>query len=518
MNGYFNKLLTGISLVALSFGFIGNSNPAMLDKSPQKPEVLLGSQESKKDTPFGFLTNVNASIEVAGISGGEYIAKMIRRLQFDVLRIKNWTLHFSIQEQSLFDPSPIQLDHEITYLGIGHQTDDHRITFFWDHTCYNPSRKVPKNRRNDIHWNELGIKYETTSMMPGHKNDGIKSNSGSEWLNSINWRTSLSKIWMKSENDYEYIGKIDLRYDIFRYGRQVIHLQPGFNVIYDNRGFNQDYRLEMGDRIFLNKNIYLTPLLSYECFHDWYDLGEGENFFLAGLRLEMGLDHENTNSFSDIEKTNTHWTPKFHVVGSYTNIFNNDNFGHSSDVAFDLDLFRLDQDKRLRLNTYVGVLTPPDDFNPFRIKYGIGPFLEINSDSFDIKIFHYYSCLYDHEEKGVRKDYNLFGLEIKDNNALHWKWNGGIGVYPTTKNFDYRGDLQGSVGYDFYKRGISPYVNCSGHYLQGDTPLFGDAIEAGVIIPGATGTFSIYLRLQDDFDVFRYGKGKQTLLGIKFKF
>jgi adenylate cyclase len=46
----------------------------------------------------------------------------------------------------------------------------------------------------------------------------------------------------------------------------------------------------------------------------------------------------------------------------------------------------------------------------------------------------------------------------------------------------------------------------------------GDVIEAGGKIPGESGDFSLYVSFQDDFDVFRFGKGTQTLLGFRCEF
>jgi hypothetical protein len=48
--------------------------------------------------------------------------------------------------------------------------------------------------------------------------------------------------------------------------------------------------------------------------------------------------------------------------------------------------------------------------------------------------------------------------------------------------------------------------------------VFGQAIETGLQIPGKTGNISLYFRLQDDFDVFRYGEGTQKLFGIRLNF
>ena len=112
-----------------------------------------------------------------------------------------------------------------------------------------------------------------------------------------------------------------------------------------------------------------------------------------------------SNRSSNPEKTKISWTPKFNVTGGYTNIVDNENYGHSSDLAIDLDLLKLKQDKRLSLNTYAGMLTLPDDLNPARVKYEIGPSLEINLDNFDLRIFHSYSCLYGLEDQGVLKDW-----------------------------------------------------------------------------------------------------------------
>ena len=516
------KSLASVGLVVLSLGFVWATQADTRDKAEKQPGVSSESpkgrqNESKKDASVRFLTDFNVALEAVGVSGGDYVAKTEREVQFDALRVKDWFLHFGVREEILFDPSPSQLDHELEYLGIGYQTKTGRIRFFWDHTCHNPSRKLPERERNDIHWNELGIGYETTGMMLGHKNDGIRFNPGSEWLHNINWRASLSRIWMKSENDYEWMLKLAIRDDVFRMGNQVFYIQLVLDSIYDDRGVSLNPRLEIGDRICLNDSICLTPFVSYEHFHDWYSLGEGEDFFSAGLRLEMALGQEGSDDFSNPQKPGISWPPRFHITGGYAMMVDNEDYGYGSDVGIDLDLLRLDQNKKLSLNTYAGILTIPHDLNPYVVMYRIGPSLAIELDSFDLRLFHSYSGLYGLEDEGVIRDYNILGLEIKDNNASHWNWNAKIGVYPSTKDFDYWGDLQGSLGYNLYKKGITPYINCSGHYLQDNSSVLGYAVEGGVKIPGRIGSLYLYLRHQDDFDVFRFGRGRQTLLGFRRK-
>jgi len=523
MNEYLKKVSTSISLAALSLGLGCATHPNTRYKSAN--ELRVSSEfyksrrnESKRDVHVRLLTDVNGALEATGVSGGDYAARITRKVHFDALSIGDWFLHFGFREESLLDPSPSQFDHELEYLGIGYKTAHSKIKFFWDHTCHNPSRKLPKEKRNDIHWNELGVRYETKGMMRGHKNDGIEFNYGSGWLNNINWRASLSKIWMRTENDYEWMFKLGIRDDIFRMGNQIFYVQLSLDSIYDERGIHLNHCLETGDRIRLNENICLTPFVSYEHFRDWYSLGEGEDFFFAGLRLEMGLGHENPNSSSIPEKTNISWAPKFHITGGYNNIFDNEDYGHSSSAAIDLDILKLGRDKTVSLNTYAGVLTLPSDLTPHIVRYKIGPSLEIDLGYIDSRIFHSYSCVYGLEAEGVMRDYNLLGLELNDNDAAHWHWNVKIGIYPSTKDFDFWGDLQGSLGVNLYGEGITPYVKCSGHYLQGNSSVFGHAIEAGARIPGKAGSSNLYLCLQNDFDVFTFGKGTQKLFGIRFRF
>ena len=523
MNKYLKELLASICLAILSLGFCSPAYPDTRYESVNKPGISSKfnksrQNESKRNNSVRLLADFSAAIEAAGVSGGDYTAIITRKLQFDALRIRDWFLQFGVREYSMLDPSPSQLDHELEYLGIGYKIADGGIKLFWDHTCHNPSRKLPKEKRNDIHWNELGIGYETTGMMLGHKNDGVKFNSGSEWLNNINWRASLSKIWMRTENEYEWMFELGVRDDVFRICNQVFYIQVILNSIYDDRGITIDPCLEIGDRIRLNENIYLIPFVSYTHFHDWYSLDKGEDFFFAGLCLEMGLGQENFNTFSNSKKVKVSWAPKFHINGGYANIIDNEDYGHSSDLVIDLELLQLDREKTLSVNTYVGILTLPHDLNPYVVIYKIGPSLEMELDNLDLMIFHSYSCLYGLEDTGVVRDYNLLGLELKNSDTSRWNWDVKIGVYPSTQDFDYWGDLYGSLGYDFCKEGVAPHINCSGHYLQGSDSVFGYAVEAGVRIPGKAGSCNIYLCLQDDFDVFRFGKGRQTLLGIRFKF
>jgi hypothetical protein len=520
---YLIKLLASIGLATLYLGFGCPAHADTRHKSVSETGALSDSynsrqNKSKRDPSIEFLTDVNVAIQAAGVGGGDYSTSITREVQFDTLRIRDWFLHFGFQEESLFDPSPRQIDHDLEYLGLGYEIARGRIKLFWDHTCYNPGRKLPQKKRNDIHWNEFGIGYETTGMMLGHKNDEIEFDSGSEWLNNINWRASLSKIWMRAENNYEWMFKLGMRDDVFRIGNQVFYIQLSLNSIYDNRGINLSPFLEIGDRIYLNENICLTAFISYEHFHDWYSIEEGEDFFSAGLGLEMRLGHEKPDNFSNPEKPRISWTPRIHINGGYASIVANEDYGYSSDVTFDLDILKLDQNKTFTLNTYAGILSLPHDHYPYLVEYDIGPSLQIELDYFDLRIFHSYSCLYGLKDTGVIRNYNLLGLELKNNNASYWNWNVEIGVYPSTKNFDYWGDLRGSLGFNFHTKRITPYINFSGHYLQKKSSVFGYGIEAGGNIPGESGDFSLYLSFQDDFDVFRFEKGTQTLLGARFEF
>lgn len=524
---YLIKVSASIGLATLSLGFGCPAHADTTHRSANNPGVSLEfyksrENENKRNFSIRFLTDVNAAIEAAGVYGGDYNARITRKVQFDALRIKRWFLHFGYREENLFDPSPSQLNHELEYLGIGYEMAYGRIKLFWDHTCYNPSRKLPGEKRNDIHWNELGIGFETIGMRLGHKNDGIEFDSGFEWLNSINWRASLSKIWQRTKNEYEWMLKLGGRDDVFRIGNHVFYIQLEVNSTYDDRGIKLNPCVEIGDRICLNENISLIPFVSYEHFHDWYRIGEGEEFFFAGLGLEMGLGHEKSDDLSNREKLGISWTPRIHINGGYASLVANEDYGYSSDVHFDLDLLKLGQNKTFSLITYAGILTLPDDLNPYIVMYKIGPSLEIDLDIFDIRFFYSYSSLYGLTDTGVIRDYHLLASELRNTIPplwnLNWNWNVQIGGYPSQKNFDFWGDVRGSLGFNFHIKRITPYINCSGHYLLGNSSVFGYAIEAGGKISGESGDFSLYLSFQDDFDVFRFGRGKQTLLGFRCEF
>jgi len=527
LNKYLKKIWAGVVIAVFSFGFGYLTHAQVRYPSLDKPlpssesyKYKTMQNERKRDNPVRFITDINASIEAAGVRGGDYASSIKRQVQFDVLKTRAAFLHFGFQEESLFDSSPAQLDHEFEYLGIGYETTNGRCGLFWDHTCYNPSRRIPEDKSNRIHWNELGIGYETIGMMLGHKNNGIGINSGTEWLNHINWRASFCRIWMRTENVYEWMSKIGIRDDIFRLDNHVFYCQISLNSIYDERGINLNPFIEIGDRISFKQNIYLIPFVSYKHFYDWYRLSQGEDILFSGLSLEIVLDKKTNHIFSNTnkERSKSSWTPMFDIDGGYANFINNEEYGHKSDVAIDVDLLKFGSDQVLGLDTYVGILTLPHDLNPCIVGYKIGPSIKIALDNLGIRIFHSYSALYGIENENTIRGYHLIGLNLDNHNASDWNWNLNIGVYPYSSGFDYWGDLHGSIGYRFLKRGITPYVNCSGHHLQGDHSLFGHAIEAGVRVPAHTGSFSIYICMQDDFDVFRFGKGSQELLGLRFVF
>ena len=516
-------IVASVVFAELALGLCFVTHAGTEYESWNKPEKLSASHgskqnEGKRDPFLWFLTDVNAAIGAAVVSGGDYEARTTREVQFDALRIGRWFGHFGVRETSLFDPSPSQLDHELEYAAIGYETDSGRIRLFWDHTCHNPARKLPEPDTNGIHWNELGIGYETTRMRLGHKNDGVSLEFGSEWLNRLSWRASLSRIWMRTENDYEWMLKFAIRDDVFRMGRQVFFIRLDLDTVYDDRGVRLNPRLEIGDRIRLNGNMSLIPFVSYQHFHDWYRVGESEDFLSLGLSLEMSLGYENSRSISNLGKHKPSWSPGFHIDGGYAKIVDNEDYGNSSDFALDVDVLKLDQNKTLSLNTYAGILTLPDDLNPYVILYTVGPSFRIDMQGFALRILHSYSSLYGLENSGGIRDYHLVALELRNTNASHWNWNVKSGIYPSTKNFDFWGDLQGGLSFYLFPRRITPYVSASGHYLRGNSAVFGYALEAGVTVPGRNGRFCAYLRLQDDYDVFGFGRGRQKLLGVGFRF
>ena len=105
----------------------------------------------------------------------------------------------------------------------------------------------------------------------------------------------------------------------------------------------------------------------------------------------------------------------FNISGGYANFVNNEDYGHKSDVAIDLDLLKFDNNKTLGLDTYVGILTLPHDLNPYITRYKIGPTLKIDLENFGIRFFHSYSVLYSIEYENMIKNYHLIGLNFKDN-------------------------------------------------------------------------------------------------------
>jgi hypothetical protein len=543
-----NIVSRGIAVFFLGFaGFSSTyASPNGGTGPPAHSHDISGSTREVRpvESPFRILPDVSAMIEAGGVAGGDYDFQTRRQVAIDLLTLHEWFLHFEITETDLFDPSPSQIDHEFQYLRIGRETTrGDRVTLFWDHTCHNPTRELPRDEYNGIHWHEVGVGYETSSMRPGHENDGIEFNSETEWLNAINWDASFSKVAVITDNDYNWMFKLDIRDDIIRSGRHVIFAQLDLNTIYDDRGINLSPRLEIGDRIRLNRNTSLIPFLSYERYRDWYDLEDGEQFFVAGIRMQgnlgvhrdtgIGFREDNDPGTAARKETgsedpdqqsqqnrNLHWTPRFHVDGGYASVLDSDEYGYNSDVAIDLDLLEWDSNT-LSLDTYTGVLTPPGDLVPDFIQHSIGASLKTDWGDFlarsDSRVFYSYSCLYGVDYEHRVRDYSLIGLELT-NDVSSWNWGVQVGCYPFTTRYDYWGQLLVSVSYDFRREGLTPYVGCAGQYLPGDDSKFGYEVESGVRIPGDTGDLEIYLRLQDDFDIFKFGTGRQGLVGLRLLF
>jgi hypothetical protein len=87
----------------------------------------------------------------------------------------------------------------------------------------------------------------------------------------------------------------------------------------------------------------------------------------------------------------------------------------------------------------------------------------------------------------------------------------GKATYPDTR---YESTNNSGVSSEFRKIGENEGKRDDSVRLLSDVNA---AIEVGVRIPGKAVSFSVYLSQQDDFDVFRFGRGTQTLLGIRLR-
>jgi hypothetical protein len=368
-------------------------------------------------------------------------------------------------------------------------------------------------------------------MRLGHRNYGIEFNDDSQWLYNINWGASFSKVWMRHENDYKYMFKLGVRNDLLKINNHIFYAQAKVNAIYDNRGINWSPSFEAGDRFRLAENVSVTSFVSYERFYDWYGLSEEEDFFLAGLRLEASLGPDNSDGLSkhphNLEEAKiadrTLSSPdeqplRIHISGGYNvNLHGTHEDSRSSDFNIDLDILKFDDNKVLTINTYAGILTDPGAFEIQNVNYKVGPSLKIDLSDYYFRLFHSYSCLYGVDHEGVIRNYNLIGAKLGRDARLSWRLQGS--AYPYTTNFDYDAHLLAAMAYDFYiGKVITPYLDGSLQYLFGRNSEFGNAVEGGLKFPGEIGDFVLYLRLEDSFDVFRFGEGSQRWLGFRFVF
>jgi hypothetical protein len=523
------KLSAGIILACLVIGICEANENRKYKGVANKgiPSEWVEDLYGENNGQIELFTDVHAGIEAAGVHGGEYGFSTSRELQFDIFKYQQWYIHFAIEERNIFEDSPSQLDHTIQYFQAGYETPNGRIGLFWDHTCNNPTRNIPDTEHNEIRWNEIGLGYETTAMRFGHEYDGLSFNNESEWLNKISWGMSASRVWMRHENDYDYMFKAKVRDDIFRTGNHVFYTQFEMNAINSDRGTEVDTSLEFGDRIRAGKNVRIVPFVSYEHYNNWYGLDDGEDLFRAGIRLEASLGGAKDNE-KGCEKIDEPRSERFdrpreqpmriRINGGYNvNLHGTYKESRSSDLNVDLDVLRIDDDTTFSVNTYAGILTDAGSFDIHNVNYKIGPSLRIERDDYYWRLFHSYACLYGVDHDGVIRNYNLVGAEIGKEDKISWRMQGG--VYLSNMDFDYDGYLQGMLGYDFYTgEWMAPYVNGYVNHLAGDESESGYAFEGGLRFRGEGGNFVLYLRLEDNFDVFRFGQGEQRWLGFRFEF
>ncbi len=489
--------------------------PAAKTENNQE-ELKAGKRAEKSDRWLEVLTDISVSLEAAGIYKGDYQAKTQREVQFDALRIKGLHIHFGLREDILFNGSPEQIDHIINYIRAGYEIFNGRIILLWDHTCHNPSRQL--KQRNEIHWNEVGIGFQTNGMMLGHKDDNISFDASSKWLNTIHWKATFSKIWMRTENDYEWMLKLGARDDVFRKGAHVFYTQSDLELIHDYRGVNFNSNLEVGDRFHLNEYTCLKLFLGYEHYNDWYYLDHREDMFSGGLSLEMGLGGEGDWIHPPIKKQGISRAPDCSITGGYSIILDNERYGHASDFAFALNLLKPGPDTRLGLNTYVGILTLPGDLNPHWIKYEIGPSLRIDLKEYYLDLVYSYSSLFGVETDRSMKDHHKLGIEIREDMWAHWDIKAGLAAYPLTSSFDYDGEVFIDLTLNLSPKGMTFYTDCSLKYLYGSIDHLGYAIESGVTLSGKKGNCNIYWRQQEDIDILKFDEGRQVSLGIRFHF
>ena len=132
-----------------------------------------------------------------------------------------------------------------------------------------------------------GIRFSSLAMKTGYANTGIgfDKTSDLQWINRIDWETSIERIIKEFYYNYTLEYCLKIRYNIFLYDMVISYIAAGLTVNQNNK-LNTIYFVEPGIRI--QNGLYWMLFYKYE-YSTRTDTENGlyRQFHLIGIRLEI---------------------------------------------------------------------------------------------------------------------------------------------------------------------------------------------------------------------------------------
>lgn len=473
-----------------------------------------------------------------------YYGVQRRYMKMDVINIKNFSLGFEFNEETLLGESgsPHNIRHDLKYGYIRYDHEYASLGIFYDHSCINGMRRSDMK----VGWDVIGLEIQSRNMRINQVNSGIDFSSAEDWefLSAFGYHLYLSRILSSRLLDFDNLGKANIRWDVLRYRNMVPYLQGGVSV-FQGPGWNGHYSVELGSRFSLS-SVSVSPFLQWQYaqeIDEWPEM-KGHSY-MAGIRwhtLAQGESRNHVNKKYDFFNT-------MHFEGFYSRILNSENFHYQANMKIDTEIFR-SEDWRTILTTRVNNLTPNDEFRPRYTRFFIEPRLGKESEGRYYELFFRHFSRYcvnvDEDEfsvedgvihsgllgiavgtQGARTGYKNYGIDFESYskreflNNYHWHFAGGGYVYD--KNYDYYALLESYARWDIfrYKR-VVPYLakimnihlgrdSDSEHFLEAGTRM---ALKSGLNI-------SYFMQYQHNNHAVRFNddyKSGFLMTGLRFEY
>jgi hypothetical protein len=356
----------------------------------------------------------------------DYEWQLNRNIYIDIFHYKNSVATFSLREEHLFggqnssthEPSRIHY-YPLEFISLKLLTTYGVWGISLDHECYNiidQANVEPLMYR----WYGAALTWQTANMLPNNKlNYNLKP--GINLINSPGFYIYLGKSLESVEYNYEYIFKLNIRYNLFNWDSSLYYIvcKLYLPVSAKEKRTVLNRQFEIGSDISHN-DLIINPFFKYYYQND-LDVykGKSSGFFTLGLNFEKSIDFSNkdlNNTASINSSMPKYFFTDLDFTGQYGRYFFSNYVGYLADISLLLNIVKI-ENLSLNLNNTIAhsSMSGASDLFPRYLEYSYKTELKYDFKSIfhSATLFHKYTQFHEGNfYKGYYERYHLLGVSL----------------------------------------------------------------------------------------------------------